>query len=170
MICETLTNKRVLAIDPAIGGMGIAIMEGPERLIDWGVKSVKDNHVPRYLKKIDYLIEQYQPDIIITENPTGKGSRRCKRVQHLIEKITDYAAKKKIKVRRFSRGDVRRAFSEYNAFTKHEIATAIAKQLPELELQLPPFRKSFMVEDYRMSIFDSVAFALTYYHNENHAS
>lgn len=169
MICATSTNTRVLAIDPANRGLGIAIMEGPERLIDWGVKSVKDNHVPRYLKKVNYLILQYQPDIIVAENHKGKGSRRCKRVQHLIEKITDLAAERKIKVRCFSRADVRRAFSECNATTKHEVATAIAKQLPELSLQLPPFRKIFMSEDYRMSIFDAVAFASTYYYNENHA-
>ena len=38
-----IKEKRVLAIDPTTKGFGFAIMEGPERLIDWGVKGVKNN-------------------------------------------------------------------------------------------------------------------------------
>jgi len=32
---------RVLAIDPSTRGFGFAVLEGPDRLIDWGVKETK---------------------------------------------------------------------------------------------------------------------------------
>lgn len=32
---------RVLAIDPSTRGFGFAVLEGPNRLIDWGVKETK---------------------------------------------------------------------------------------------------------------------------------
>jgi hypothetical protein len=33
-------EKRVLAIDPTHRGFGYVILEGPERLIDWGTRHV----------------------------------------------------------------------------------------------------------------------------------
>lgn len=35
------TLKRVLAIDPNSRGFGFAVLEGPDRLIDWGVVHVR---------------------------------------------------------------------------------------------------------------------------------
>ena len=41
---------RVLAIDPSTRGFGFAVLEGPERLIDWGVKETKIDKNKRTLK------------------------------------------------------------------------------------------------------------------------
>jgi len=46
---------------------------------------------------------------------------------------------------------------------KQEIAGAIAKRFPELAPRLPRFRKPWMSEDYRMSIFDAVGLAITFF-------
>jgi hypothetical protein len=72
-----------------------------------------------------------------------------------------------ITIRSFSRSAVRDVFSRFGAFTKHQIATAIANQLSELALWVPAPRKCWMSEDYRMSIFNAVAFALTFFHFES---
>ena len=50
-----------------------------------------------------------------------------------------------------------------DATTKQEIAIAIAERFPELAPRLPRSRKPWMSEDYRMSIFDAVALALTFF-------
>lgn len=162
------TYKRILAIDPANKGFGFAVMEGKNSLIDWGVKEVKDNSSERCLIKTKGLIEQYLPESIIVEDYAGKDSRRCPRVQELIREIRKVASENKIKVFSFSRAAIKEAFSSCNALTKHEIAKAIAEELPELELRLPSFRKPWMSEDYRMSIFDAVALALTFYYFYEH--
>jgi Holliday junction resolvasome RuvABC endonuclease subunit len=157
----------VLAIDPSTRGFGFAILEGPNRLIDWGVKEAKKNKNARTLKLIEDLMDRYQPNVVVVEDYTGKGSRRCLRIQGLINDISKLAAKGKIKVRSVSRIKVKQAFSESGASNKQEIAMAIANRFPELAPRLPRFRKPWMSEDYRMSIFDAVAFAITFFDLRN---
>ena len=163
---------RVLAIDPSTRGFGFAVLEGPHRLIDWGVKETKVDKKRRSLKLIDDLIEQYQPRVIVVEDYAGKGSRRCPRIQGLINDISRLASKKKIRVRRFSRAKVKRVFSESGASNKYEIAMAITNCFTELAPRLPRFRKPWMSEDYRMSIFDAVGLSLTFFtlHNKRRMS
>src|SRR5215831_10039059 len=152
---------RVLAVDPSTRGFGFAILEGPDRLIDWGVRETKVDKKRKSLRFIAELIDRYQPSVFVVEDYTRKGSRRCGRVRELINDISQLAVKRKVKVRSFSRAKVKQAFSETDASTKYEIAVAIAKRFPELVPRLPRFRKPWMSEDYRMSIFDAVGFGLT---------
>ena len=63
-----------------------------------------------------------------------------------------------------SRERLREAFAAEGGRTTHRIGTAIAGRLPELVRRLPPQRKCWMPEDYRMSIFDAVAFGLTFFY------
>jgi Holliday junction resolvasome RuvABC endonuclease subunit len=154
---------RVLAIDPATRGFGFAVLEGPSRLIDWGVKETKVDKKRRSLKLIDDLVNDYQPYAMVVEDYAGKGSRRCDRVTGLIDEIRELALKRKLKVRNFSRADVKNGFAESGATTKQEIAVWITKRFPELTPRLPRFRKPWMSEDYRMSIFDAAALALTFF-------
>lgn len=159
-------TRRVLAMDPSTRGFGFAVLEGPARLIDWGVKEARDNKHEKCLRLIEELIERYGPDVIVVEDYSAKGSRRCLRVQKLIKAILELALAKGISSRSFSHSKVRKAFYSFEAFTKHQIAITITQLFPELELRLPPFRKPWMSEDYRMSIFDAVALALTFFHFE----
>jgi Holliday junction resolvasome RuvABC endonuclease subunit len=161
---------RALAIDPSTRGFGFAVLEGPERLVDWGVKETKVNKNVKSLKLIDDLIERYQPSVLIVEDYRGKGSRRCRRIQELINDISKLGSKKKIRVKSFSRVKVKQAFFESGAETKEDIALDIAKRFPELAPRLPRFRKPWMSEDYRMSIFDATALALSYLHFEKAAT
>ena len=62
---------------------------------------------------------------------------------------------------------VRAAFAHCGAFSKHEIAGAIAKQLPDLSHLQPPIRKPWMSEDYRENIFDAFALALVVFSRVN---
>ena len=157
-------QKRVLSIDPSTRGFGFAILEGPKSLIDWGVKHVKANKNERCLMLVEDLIERYQPDRVVVEDCADTYCRRAPRVRELIRNIIDLTERRGIITRSFSRKAVRGAFSQVGAFTKYQIATAIAERLPELAPKMPPFRKPWMSEDDRMSIFDAVALALTFFH------
>ena len=153
-------NQRVLAIDPTSRGFGFAVLERSE-LIDYGIREAKGNKNSTCLKKIADLIELYQPWIIVLENPTAKGSRRCLRVQELIGEIKVLASAKKVKARSISRLQVKKTFALFGAVTKYQIAVEIAKRFPELEARLPWVRKPWMSEDERMSIFDAAALSMT---------
>src|SRR5262249_55925015 len=98
-----ITDKRVLAVDPSTRGFGFAVLEGHDRLIDWGVKETKTDKKRRTLVFINDLIDHYQPSVIVVEDYAGKASRRCLRVDVLIDDISKLAAKRKIKVRSLSR-------------------------------------------------------------------
>lgn len=138
------------------------MLEGPERLIDYGVKKVRGDKNSACLKRITDLIGRYRPDVIILGNPTSDGCRRALRVQGLIQEILKLASSKRIKARSISRSQIIKAFSSAGIFTEHQIASSVAERLPELALRLPPPRKPWMGEDERMSIFDAVALALTF--------
>jgi Holliday junction resolvasome RuvABC endonuclease subunit len=155
-----LRNIRVLAIDPSTRGFGFAVLEGPERLIDWGVKETRTDKNRRALKLMAELIEIYHPRVVVLEDYSGKGSRRCDRASELIEQVSKLAWKRNIRVKRFSKADVKQTFAGSGAKMKYEIAIAISKRFPELAPRLPRFRKPWMSEDYRMSIFDAVALGL----------
>lgn len=149
---------RVLAVDPTHRGFGFAVLESPDRLVDWGVKTVRGDKQAGCLRKIRELLQLYQPTVVILEDCARRGSRRCPRVRRLIERIRVLATKSGVKARVVSRAQVHKAFAP--ASTKHEIAVALAKHFPELALSLPPLRKPWMSEDCRMNVFDAVALAL----------
>lgn len=156
-------EKRVLAVDPTSKGFGFAVLEGPARLIDWGVKQARENRNRVCLQQVANLIARYHPDFLIAENVRANGSRRCQRVRELTKKILTIASKHRIRSRSIPRRRVLAFFAPLGSATKHQMATAIAKRFPELDPRLPPLRKPWMSEDERMSIFDAVALALAFF-------
>lgn len=156
----------VLGLTPTSRGLGFALLEGPHRLVDWGVKkSAQTNKNAHCLAKAKELIEHYRPDVIVLED--CKGSRRGARVQQLIRDIVKQAKRMKVRTRCFTRTKVQQAFPNAANMTKHEIAFVIVEQLPELAPQFPTRRQPWMTEDYRMTIFDAVGLALTWFHLKN---
>jgi Holliday junction resolvasome RuvABC endonuclease subunit len=160
-------HRRVLAIDPTSRGFGFVLLEGPHRLIDWGVAHARVDKHRRCLARVANLIAHYEPEVIVLEDGAGRGSRRCARVRQLLQDIQRLATARNIATRSFSRSKVRRAFEGANAHTKHQIAKTIAGRFPELVPHLPPFRKPWMREHDRMSIFDALGLALTLLHFEH---
>jgi Holliday junction resolvasome RuvABC endonuclease subunit len=167
MTHENRSHKLVLAIDPSTKGLGFALFHGPQKPLDWGVKDTKGRKNAEGLLKVRQLIDFYHPDVLVAEDYAGEGSRRCKRVQQLINDIKRLANKKGIKTYSYSRAAIRETFAQSGARTKYQIAQKIAAWLPMFEPRLPPVRKPWMSEDHRMDIFDAVSLALTFYRQES---
>jgi hypothetical protein len=157
---ETL---RILAVHPTIRGFGYVVFERKEQLIDWGLKVAMDDINVRCLRLIEDLINRYTPDLIVIEDRKTKSSRRRRRVKQLLARIVKLSAKRKIECKHISRLAVRETFAQFGSRTKHQIASTIAMQRPELAPLLPRLRKPWMPEDIKMSIFEAAASALTYY-------
>lgn len=156
-------QKTVLAVVPSTRGFGFAILEGPQSLLEWGVKEVRGKKNAGALKHIAELIECYKPDVIVMEDCADRHCRRGARVRRLIQDLSKLATSKRIKVRRISARIVRAVLSGSTAASKQQIATTISQQFPELVSRLPPLRKPWMSEDPRMGIFDAVALGLTFF-------
>jgi hypothetical protein len=155
-------NGRILAIAPSSRGFGFAVMEGGETLVDWGVKSVAGDKNADALKKVGAMISLYKPAVLVLEDASAKWSRRSRRIRDITKTIAAMSATAQMKVALFTRNQVMRFFFEDGVGTKYTIARIIAMRFPEeLGHRLPPKRKPWKSEDYRMGIFDAVALAIT---------
>lgn len=162
-------NKRVLAIDPSEVGFGWAVLEGPRNLIDWGLKvtppriakpAQKNNYS---LRRIEELNARFDPDALVIEDYQSEGFHRRNRIHKLLQRIMRLSSRQKIKVVAIPKLKVRERFLPFDIHNKSERATRIAGWFPELSPSVPKYRKPWMAEDSRMSIFDAIAMAYVFY-------
>lgn len=157
-------DRRVLAVDPTSRGFGYAVLEGPARLVDWGVTEGLQADNRHVTARVGVLLSRYSPDAVIVEDVASERSRRCMRVKDLVGDLRELAGARGASVATVSVSEVRRMFRKAQARNKEQIADTIANHFPELFPWRPPFRKPWMSEDARMAIFDAVAFALAYFY------
>ena len=155
-------ERRILAIDPTSRGFGFVVLEGPKRLIDWGLfqARIRKNH--SCLGQVKKLIDHYRPNLLIVED-LRQNRRRCSRVRKLLQTVQNLASKSHVKCKAVSLTRVRRVFSDGRAVvTKYAVAEMVSQRFPELAPRLPPPRKPWHSEAEAMAIFDALALALGY--------
>lgn len=157
------TKRRVLAIDPTPRGFGFVVCEGADRLVDWGLRDIREDKEQRTIEKLEDLLHVYRPSILVVEDTADPTSRRSPRIVATIQRICECARSKRVAVRAFAPSKVRACFVHAGAKTKHQIAGVICRRFPELAPYQPPQRRIWMSEDDRMAIFDAAAFAATFY-------
>ena len=82
-------GELVLCIYPSAKGFGFAVFEGSRSLVDWGVKGVHgEKKNAQSLRKMRELLAFYRPDVLVTEDYKGAGSRRGSRIRELIDAIS----------------------------------------------------------------------------------
>lgn len=154
----------VLSIYPFSRGFAFVFFEGPESLFDWGVKEIKEKHKnPRTLDEIKKLIDQYRPEVLVIEDTSGKQSRRNSRIRKLYRMLAHLAAVEYVDLCRYTNVQIKECFASVGATTKYEISKAISTQIPAFAHRIPRFRKPWMSEDPRQSLFDAAALGLTYF-------
>jgi Holliday junction resolvasome RuvABC endonuclease subunit len=139
------------------------MFEAPDELLDWGVRSFRHGvnavKVPAS-KKLTTLLSEYEPDVVVLEKSLPREN------SWLVRTIMGLARKRNVPVREVSAAAVRRHFGSQGR-DKHGIAVVLSTMFPELAERVPPKRKSWQSEDYRMAIFDATALGLT--HIETHS-
>ena len=148
--------QRTIGFDPTTRGFAYALLEGPERLVDWGLIHVLIRTDRNVLSRVEEVLDRSLPEVLVIED--GRGTRRGARARRIIKGIEEIAKRRKLPVLRVSRSRVREMFDP--PATKQEIAEGIARVFPELVSRLPRPRKPWMSEDERMSIFDALSFCL----------
>jgi hypothetical protein len=151
--------RRVLAVDPFSRGVGFAVLEGPDRLIDWGLRTTVRADNAKSARVIDKLVDRFRPDVLALEDWESAGSRRCVRVKILLDRVAADEGTR-VLVRFIARRDVRAIGPLPQTGTKRGRACFLADRFPELQPFLPPVRKLWMPENDRMAIFDAVGFAV----------
>jgi RNase H-fold protein (predicted Holliday junction resolvase) len=151
-------HRRWLAFDVRPQRLGYAIFMGPHTLLDWGVKNFRGGinavRLP-FSQKVAQLISGWQPDMVILNEPRSTfAANRVRTVQAQAQSFH-------IPVLLMSRHAVREVFRDQR--NKDDRARVLAARFSELTLRLPPKRKPWKSEDYRLSIFDAVTVGVTYY-------
>ncbi len=149
----------MLAVDPFSRGVGFAVIEGQDRLIDWGIRTTGKADNAKASRVIDKLIDRFRPDVLALEDWDSDGARRCGRVQKLLDRIAADEGTR-VLVRLVTRRQIRAIGPLPLTSTKQGRARFLAERFPELQPFLPPARKPWMPEDDRMAIFDALSFAV----------
>lgn len=158
-------RRRVIALDVRSRSFGFAIFEGPDELLDFGIRSFRkgQNAVQvRPREKLAALFDDYAPAVAVRRDSLPRGSRWKLKIGTTLRKETQ---DRRIPVRYVTHRLVKSVFQEYEG-NKHEIATALAQRFPALAAKLPPKRKCYQSEDYRMSIFGAAALGIAYFHRK----
>lgn len=160
MTSTTRKPRRILAIDPGMQYLGVAIFEG-EELIRYGVKTFPGmrrlaevrGEVKRYLSE---LVNDHQPDVLAIELPFYAQSVLSKNLCKLTEEIKDWARWKGLKVHGFL-PTAPKAFFCRDLQTKQSLAEAMVERYPFLRRYLTylPWRRR-----YWLHVFDAIAVGL----------
>jgi hypothetical protein len=155
-------RKRVIAFDVRSRSFGFAVFEGPDELLDFGVRRFPRGATavqvsPR--ERLAALFDDFKPAAVVRRNSLPRGSKWNLRIGAALLRESQ---ERRIATRYVTRRAIKRTFLGYNA-NKHEIATVLAQRYPALAAKLPPKRKCWQSEDYRMSIFDAAALGVVAY-------
>ena len=136
-------------------------------ILEYGAKGAKGNKNLQAISKIEKLMKQFLPGVLVLQDVNAKGCHRAPRIKALHRQIVKLAAKQKCKVTLLSGEKLRITLLADVKGTKHEMAEMLAQEYPvELAAKLPPKRRAWENEDRRMDIFDAVALAVVFLKRE----
>lgn len=154
----------VLSIYAFTRGFAFVLFEGPDNPFDWGVKDIRGQQKnARVLDEITKLIDRYQPEVLVIEDIGVRTTERISRIRKLYHMLARLAESQCIELYRYSKSDIRACFEPVGVTTKYEVAKVIALQMPVFAHRLPRYRKAWMSEDPRQSLFDAAALGIAYY-------
>lgn len=160
---EPINVQRLLSIYPTKHGFSYSYFESPTKLVESGNITQGANKTGL---KLQELIDQYQPEMMITEDHQYIGFKRGKLALSGLETLSKLAKKNKIYLKKYTRLMIKGVFSCLDAHNKYDTANFLVTRFPELHSKLPPKPKIWKGQHYRMGVFDSVAFAFAYYYVE----
>ena len=147
---------RILALDLHPRSFGYVVVENPKRLLDWGVCSYRGKHGAGTVlvrKRLRQLLNLWRPAALVLHKPLKKSRRPNQKKDRLLERIVTETKNRRIIVREMVKSSV-----DYQGnLTKYENARRVAEHFPVLTRELPPKRRAWESEHYRMSIFDAAA-------------
>lgn len=156
-----VSARRILALDPIDRGVGFAVLEGPDRLVDWGIKRVAGRNVNAgCIAAVVRLLRWYEPEVVVLQDCATRCARRRDRIRVLVHDLGDLATRFRARPVHVPWSRVRQLFGGRPDATKEEIARRLAMHFPELARVVPPHRKPWMTLDVRLGIFGAVALGL----------
>jgi hypothetical protein len=154
-------NERVIGLDVRPRSFGFIVIEGAG-VLDCGSRSCGRSDSGNCLGlRFRRILQTYRPSVVIIRSHGAKRTAVTERRRAVTDALRAASKEFGTPIIEVSPAAVREYFHHHDAHTKYEIAHTVASFFPELAWKLPPQRKVWQPEHYRMSIFDAAAVALT---------
>jgi hypothetical protein len=149
----------VLAIDLHPRRFGYVVVERPDRLLDWGARGYrhKGDSTDGLIRQFRSLLELWRPSILVLGQGLNMPQGRRQRTNRLLKLFVNEAKHNRLGVRILKK---RPEVVEAKTLTKYENARRAAEQFSVLRWKMPPQRKPWESENYRMSMFTAATLAI----------
>jgi hypothetical protein len=163
---QTISKQaRILAVAPTARGFGYCVMEG-QVMLECGHKEVKgdkDAKNAQSVSKVEKLMNQFLPGVLVLPDVNGANCRRAPRIKTLVRQIVSLAERHKCDVTLLSGNQLRLALLGDIKGTKYAMAEMLAQKFPDdLAAKLPARRRTWESEDGRMDTFDAAELAVVF--------
>ncbi len=158
-LVQRAVAERVLVLEFVSTVCAFAVLEGPERLVEWGSRGITRD-VSRFLPTLAREVLRYRPDVIVVED--AAHTRKGARVQEHLVWVEQWASDNGHPWRSVGRAALR-SWNAHLGPNKDTRANALAKLFPELRTLVPRPRKIWQAEAKRLSIFVAIERGLCYY-------
>lgn len=144
----------MLAISACSKGWGFALLERPDRLVDYGLIKVRPWSKQQVARKLADLLRKSQATTLAVRDLTGlpSGPRTLWTNREAVRVATAQAAK----VRIIGSKELVAAFGTR---TVRDLTVEVCNRYPELEPRNPPPRRPWMAQDERLHLFVATALA-----------
>jgi len=159
-------QERVLALDLRSGRAGFVVLEGLDKLLDWGVRSYTPRYGPLEVtvsRRIASLLGLHQPSVMVLRLPSNRLVKKNDRIRVIVRTLRKEAKRRSVSLRLLRRQRIKKIFSAQGRATKHQIASLMAERFSDLAWKLPPKRKLWQSENYHMTVFDAAAAGVAHF-------
>jgi hypothetical protein len=145
--------------------IGYAVLEGPSRLLDWGVlgctgaETLRRAVVPQRLIS---LLNFYRPQFVAFRLVKAKG-RDSKRIEEIDAALQGECTNRFIRLFRVHASTIKTFFAAHSCKTRLQIAQVLGEWFSELAWQVPPKRKPWQSDSHNMPIFEAVAVGVAHF-------
>jgi len=155
---KNVQPQRVLCLDLRSRRFGYVIFEGPQTLLDWGIRSYANEARSSLERKLDALQSMFRPSLILVR----ESELSCD--GHALQVVKNFAKHSSLAARFIDRPSLHSFFSRGAKMNKYDIARIVAEHFaPELSWRLPARRKPWQSEPARQSLFDAASVGLFYF-------
>ena len=143
-------------------GFGYVVFEGVGAPYDWGTVGARGDKNAVCLRKIELMLDRYQPETLLLEEAKSVTNRSA-RITRLYAAIASMALHRSIEVVVYTLGQIKACFAQVGAITRQDIAEAVGRHIEAFRHAMPKPRKPWQSEDRRMAMFCATALVLTHY-------
>lgn len=155
----------ILAIDPGLRAMGVAVFAGAHRLrqtlvVTTGAREPTARRLRRVREQLQEVFAYHKPDLVLME-ATWPSKNRSLAIVHRVSRLcTRMCRDRRVRVVTVPTATVRKAILGYGKAGKTELAAFVASVYPELRIYL--HQDEVWKERHFRNLFDAVALGVWY--------